>query len=350
VAPGVSRIDDVICVSGCVGLRKATVGGAVQVSGKNLAEATRMTFSGAERRIVAPITRATDRTAEAVVPAGAVNGKVRVKDDFGNSSQLSQVEIEIHPRSELGSAGAMALIEAEATPHKAYFFGIRPPRLNYIIGSSERLNDLRIDVVDTEGGVIKSFFVDDVEANTTRTVRWRGRTSSGESAPSGRYSFRISSQGGERVARAREVTSLGFKLYSYNFPLRGAHSSGDGIGAPRAGHTPQGQDVFAECGTKLVAARGGRVQYAGYQSAAGNYLVIDGKDTGIDFVYMHMRTPALFKEGQVVHTGEMIGEVGESGNASGCHLHYEMWSPPGWYEGGHFMDPAPALKRWDHYS
>jgi murein DD-endopeptidase MepM/ murein hydrolase activator NlpD len=42
--------------------------------------------------------------------------------------------------------------------------------------------------------------------------------------------------------------------------------------------------------------------------------------------------------------------VGESGNASGCHLHYEMWSPPGWYEGGTFMDPAPYLKAWDKYS
>jgi murein DD-endopeptidase MepM/ murein hydrolase activator NlpD len=349
-APGLPRIDDVICVSGCVGLRKATVGGAVQVSGQHLSEATKMTFSGIDKRIVAPISRATDHTAEAEVPVGVVSGKVRVKDDFGNSSQLSPVKVEIHPRSELGNAGALALIEAEATPRKAYFYGVRPPRLNYIISSSEPLNDLRIDVVDADGGVTKSFFVDDVEANTTQTIRWSGKTSAGRSAPSGRYSFRISSQAGQRATRAREATSLAFKLYGYIFPVRGPHEYWDGIGAPRAGHTHQGQDVGAACGTPLEAARGGRVQYAGYQSAAGNYLVIDGKSTGLDFVYMHLMAPAPFDAGQVVRTAQRIGNVGETGDASGCHLHFEVWSPPGWYEGGHFLDPAPLLKRWDRYS
>jgi murein DD-endopeptidase MepM/ murein hydrolase activator NlpD len=349
-APATPQADDVICTSGCVGLRKATVGGTVQVSGRNLSEVTKMTFAAAGKRLVAPISEASDHTAEAAVPAGAIDGRVRVKDDFGNSSGLSPTRIEIHPRSELGSAGALALIEAEATPRKAYFFGVHAPRLNYIIGSSERLNDLRIDVIDADGGVTKSFFVDDVEANTTQTIRWTGKTSSGKSAPSGRYSFRISSQSGERVTRAREVTSLGFKLYGYRFPVRGPHQYWDGIGAPRAGHTHQGQDVGAACGTLLEAARGGRVQYAGYQSAAGNYIVIDGKATGLDFVYMHLRTPALFNEGQLVHTGAKIGEVGETGDATGCHLHFEVWSAPGWYEGGHFLDPLPYLKRWDAYS
>jgi hypothetical protein len=60
--------------------------------------------------------------------------------------------------------------------------------------------------------------------------------------------------------------------------------------------------------------------------------------------------PARFRTGQMVRTGQKIGEVGESGNASGCHLHYEMWGPPGWYEGGSFLDPTPALRRWDRYS
>ena len=350
IAPAVPQIDDAICVSGCVGLRKATVGGAVQVSGRNLSEVTKMTFSGPDKRIVAPITKASDHTAQATVPVGALDGKVRVKDDFGNASELSPVRIEVHPRSELGNAGALALVEAEATPRKAYFFGVHPPRLNYIISSSEPLNDLRIDVIDADGGVTKSFFVDDVEANTTQTIRWSGRTSSGKSAPSGRYSFRISTQAGERATRARELNSLGFKLYGYIFPVRGAHEYWDGIGAPRAGHTHQGQDVGAACGTPLEAARGGRVQYAGYQSAAGNYIVIDGKSTGLDFVYMHLMRPSPLREGDVAHTGQSIGVVGATGDATGCHLHFEVWSPPGWYEGGHFLDPLPFLKKWDAYS
>jgi murein DD-endopeptidase MepM/ murein hydrolase activator NlpD len=352
-APGTPKIRDVICLSSCVGLRKGTVGGTVQVSGSDLRMVTKMTFASEGTRVRAEVTKATERTAEAEVPVGAITGKVRVKDEFGNASRLSAVELEIHPRSALGTAGQLQLTEAEATPHKAYFFGVRAPRLNYVIGSDLQLNDLRIDIVDRDGAIVKSFFRNDIEANTTQSIRWNGKGSDGKAVRSGAYQFRVSSQTGERAARnpqRREGGSLGFKLFGFIFPIRGPHTYGDGIGAARAGHTHQGQDVFAACGTKLVAVRGGRVQYAGYHSAAGNYIVIDGRATGVDFAYMHLVSPTPFREGQMVRTGQKIGEVGESGNASGCHLHYEMWAPPGWYEGGHFMDPTPALKRWDRYS
>ena len=58
-----------------------------------------------------------------------------------------------------------------------------------------------------------------------------------------------------------------------------------------------------------------------------------------------------FKEGDRVYTGQQIGTVGESGNASGCHLHFEIWSAPGWYEGGEFLrSVTKELKKWDSWS
>ena len=46
-----------------------------------------------------------------------------------------------------------------------------------------------------------------------------------------------------------------------------------------------GQDIGARCGSKVVAARGGKVQWRGYQaSGPGYYLVIDGKAANHDFV------------------------------------------------------------------
>ena len=108
--------------------------------------------------------------------------------------------------------------------------------------------------------------------------------------------------------------------------------------------------MFASCGTRLAAARGGKVQFAGYHSAAGNYLVIDGAGTEIDYVYMHLLEPALVKTGDRVFTGQKVGEVGETGRATGCHLHFELWSSPGWFEGGSAFDPLPSLKRWDAFS
>jgi murein DD-endopeptidase MepM/ murein hydrolase activator NlpD len=79
--------------------------------------------------------------------------------------------------------------------------------------------------------------------------------------------------------------------------------------------------------------------------------VIDGKSTGHDYVYMHMKRGDRAKEGERVRTGEKIGRVGDSGIASGCHLHFELWSKPGWYEGGHAMRSVTKhLRQWDHWS
>jgi murein DD-endopeptidase MepM/ murein hydrolase activator NlpD len=65
---------------------------------------------------------------------------------------------------------------------------------------------------------------------------------------------------------------------------------------------------------------------------------------------MHLQERSAFKPGDRVRTGQMIGRVGDSGNASGCHLHYEMWTAPGWYRGGDPIDPYRYLKSWDSWS
>ena len=107
---------------------------------------------------------------------------------------------------------------------------------------------------------------------------------------------------------------------------------------------------MAACGLPLVAARGGTVQYAGYEGAAGNYIVIDGKGTPYDTAYMHLAEPTPLKTGEPVRTGQPIGIVGDTGDATACHLHFELWGAPGWYEGGSPVDPLPYLKKWDAYS
>ncbi len=65
---------------------------------------------------------------------------------------------------------------------------------------------------------------------------------------------------------------------------------------------------------------------------------------------MHMKKKGRAREGSKVRTGERIGFVSDTGNASGCHLHFEIWSAPGWYQGGHFTNPTDDLKAWDKYS
>jgi murein DD-endopeptidase MepM/ murein hydrolase activator NlpD len=255
------------------------------------------------------------------------------------------------------SAGALTVVAAETAPRKSFYYGFRYPRLTYTIGSSRPQNDIRIDVVSSPGKVVvRTFYREDVEPNVSSSVRWDGTTDEGRPAPNGHYSFRISPQGAAPVARratAANGVDLGFSFYGYEFPVLGKHEFDMGagrFGAPRSGHVHQGQDVMAACGTPLVAARGGEVQYAGFQAAAGNYLVIDGRGTGIDFMYAHFAEPSPLHTGDQVRTGQPVGIVGQTGDATACHLHFEMWSPPGWYEGGAPFDPLPYLKKWDAYS
>ena len=257
------------------------------------------------------------------------------------------------------AAGTLNLIAAKTWPRKSFFYGTRTPRLRYEIGSDQASNDLRVDIVNESGETIASFFRNDIAPETPDSVRWDGMAGDGRPAKNGRYSFRIVPQSGGRVARpatssaSAESLSLSFDLYRYAFPILGPHDYGGAagrFGAARSGHTHEGQDVMAKCGTPLVAARGGTVQYSGYEGAAGNYIVIDGKGTGFDFAYMHLLEPSPLPEGTTVRTGEPIGVVGQTGDATACHLHFEIWTAPGWYEGGSPIDPLPYLEEWDSYS
>ena len=91
---------------------------------------------------------------------------------------------------------------------------------------------------------------------------------------------------------------------------------GTGGAAFGGGRGHQGHDVFAACGTPLWAARGGVVQFKQYHGRAGHYIVIDGQRTGVDYAYMHLRQAALVDEGDRVRTGQLIGYVGDTGDAS----------------------------------
>jgi len=260
------------------------------------------------------------------------------------------------------SAGTLSLVSATTSPRKSFYYGVRSPRLSYTIGSDLPSNDLQIDVVGESGETVRSFYRNDIAPETLDSVRWDGTGIGGRPAPDGRYSFRIVSQvsGSDAQASARIPRAasspplrLSFDLYGYAFPLLGSHDfggAGAGFGAGRTGHTHQGQDVMANCGVPVVAARGGRVRFSGYQSAAGNYVVIDGRGTGFDTGYMHLLEPSPLQAGETVRTGQPIGVVGSTGSSTACHLHFEMWTAPGWYEGGSPIDPLPYLLQWDRYS
>jgi murein DD-endopeptidase MepM/ murein hydrolase activator NlpD len=133
------------------------------------------------------------------------------------------------------------------------------------------------------------------------------------------------------------------------FPVAGAHTFGQGVGAARKGHTHQGQDIMAACGTPLVAVSRAKVKWVSYQGAAGNYVVIRNKKLHQDYMYAHLAARASVTKGTVVQPGQQIGVVGQTGDATACHLHFELWLGK-WYRGGHPVDPMPYLQTYQGFA
>ena len=346
-APQPPTLTGVTCAQKCAGLRKAIAGSRVVISGNHLGGVKRVRFAAADgsRLAVAPV-NVGKRTLQAKVPNGAATGKPSVTDGYGNAA-VSPQPLTIVKR--IPASAGFKLTSATASPRNAYYDGKGRPTVSFMFQGTAP-TDVRVDVIarHTGGQVVDSFVDANAQPNTVNAAHWDGARLDGGRAPGGFYRFSIGPAAGGDV----ETTSDSlFQWRGYKFPVRGPHTYGDGVGAPRVGHIHQGQDVPAACGTPLQAARGGRVQWIGYQSAAGNYIVIDGKGTGHDYVYMHLMQPSPLRKGQIVRTGQRIGVVGETGDATGCHLHMEEWSAPGWYQGGHYLYSITAhLKRWDTWS
>jgi murein DD-endopeptidase MepM/ murein hydrolase activator NlpD len=124
------------------------------------------------------------------------------------------------------------------------------------------------------------------------------------------------------------------------YPVDGAHTYGDGFG-DRGGH--DGQDIMADCGTPLRAPKDVTVRRVATEAAAGRYVVLHDGGSGEDYVYMHLSAVDV-AVGDTPRAGEKVGDVGQTGDATACHLHFEEWTEPGWYAGGHAKDPIPFLR------
>jgi murein DD-endopeptidase MepM/ murein hydrolase activator NlpD len=84
----------------------------------------------------------------------------------------------------------------------------------------------------------------------------------------------------------------------------------------------RGQDIVASCGEPIRAAASGTVTAATYWGTYGNWILVDHGD-GVAVGYAHESRISV-SVGQKVKAGQVIGLVGETGAATGCHLHLEV--------------------------
>jgi murein DD-endopeptidase MepM/ murein hydrolase activator NlpD len=98
----------------------------------------------------------------------------------------------------------------------------------------------------------------------------------------------------------------------------------DDLNGGKALHYHTGIDIGGEKGDKIVATADGIVTYVDYNhSLYGKFIMI--KHNKYDFVtyYAHLNR-ILVKQGQSVKRGDKIGEMGDTGDSQGFHLHYEI--------------------------
>jgi peptidoglycan LD-endopeptidase LytH len=114
----------------------------------------------------------------------------------------------------------------------------------------------------------------------------------------------------------------------------------DTWGAARSeGRRHEGIDIFAPRGTRVLSATRGIVLIVGTNRLGGRVVEVLGPGL-VWHYYAHLDRYATIHAGQVVQAGDVLGYVGDSGNARGtpCHLHYGIYVPP-----HHAIDPYTFL-------
>jgi murein DD-endopeptidase MepM/ murein hydrolase activator NlpD len=123
----------------------------------------------------------------------------------------------------------------------------------------------------------------------------------------------------------------------YARPARGTTTSCFGA---RWGVTHFGVDIAAPIGTPIYAATSGVVQRAGAATGFGQAVYVLGNDGAVT-VYGHVNR-YFVSAGERVSAGEQIAEVGNRGQSTGPHLHFEVH--PGGAMYSNQIDPVPWLR------
>ncbi|HEY2191628.1 MAG TPA: peptidoglycan DD-metalloendopeptidase family protein [Actinomycetospora sp.] len=123
------------------------------------------------------------------------------------------------------------------------------------------------------------------------------------------------------AAAAREAAARAPKFVK---PADGRFTSGFG---ERWGTAHKGVDIANAIGTPIVSAADGTVVESGPASGFGMWVRVQLADGTIN-VYGHINR-SYVREGQKVRAGQQIAEIGNRGQSTGPHLHFEVWTPDG---------------------
>lgn len=156
----------------------------------------------------------------------------------------------------------------------------------------------------------------------------------------GEYLLRLQPEllaGGEYTLTVRTAPSLAFPVQTSANP-RIASFWGDTRDAGARSH--EGIDIFGKKHTPLLAAEDGVIRSAGTNNLGGKVIFMRPKDKDYVLYYAHLDSQ-LVQGGQQVKKGDIIGLMGNTGNARTTppHLHFGIYAPGG------AIDPLPFVDR-----
>lgn len=146
------------------------------------------------------------------------------------------------------------------------------------------------------------------------------------------------------------------------FPVNGENHFSDSFGDPRSdGREHLGTDIIADKHTPLLSAVDGRVTFMPTYEPSWGYAIYINDEEDYSYRYLHINndTPGTddnqgglkyafapgLSRGSEVKAGQLIGWVGDSGNAEsvGAHLHFEIWTPDIGSSGREPINSYPSL-------
>jgi murein DD-endopeptidase MepM/ murein hydrolase activator NlpD len=87
-------------------------------------------------------------------------------------------------------------------------------------------------------------------------------------------------------------------------------------------HYNNGVDISNKCGTDIVSSAEGLITEQGEYNGYGNYIKIQHPNN-TETLYAHLQE-ILIEKGDYIERGQLIGLIGNTGNSTGCHLHFEV--------------------------
>ena len=180
--------------------------------------------------------------------------------------------------------------------------------------AEEVIDDLETEKIDTDNVGILQVYSDryeDIKVDSSEEIIKKISTAIEEKKTEKNIKIAKNNNSNNSIFTVKPISGVITSRY-------GHRSSPGGIGSTNH----KGMDISAKSGTTIKAAATGTVKFAGYKGSLGNLVIIES-EKGIETYYGHC-SKIYVKKVQKVTAGDKIAAVGQTGAATGPHLHLEI--------------------------